>query len=106
MTSDPVGRRDHPDRGPVALLVAGIVTTVVGWAVFTVAIVVLTADPDAGSGAQIGLVVAIVLGALLGSVGPFLITGGAIWWSLRVRERHRERATFPGGFGGGIGTWS
>jgi hypothetical protein len=93
------------------LLIAGVAMTIIGWAVFTVAIVVLTVDPGADTSRSIVSIILITFGALVGSIGPFLVIGGALWWSLRVRERNRSGATWPtsgygrpgpGGFGGGI----
>ena len=111
MASDPT--EDRSGRGPIILLVSGIALTIIGWAVFTVAIVVLTTDPDADTSKATVSIILITLGALVGSIGPFLIIGGAMWWAFRGRERSRSGATWPtsgfrgpgpgpGGFGGGI----
>lgn len=79
---------DRGGRGPLALMIAGIVMTVVGWLVFVLGIFVIVGEgegPDANTGLQDAALVVTVLSAVVGSVGPFLITGGAIWWAIRAR---------------------
>ena len=51
--------------------------TIIGWVVFTVAIVWLTTDPDADTSKATVSIILITLGALVGSIGPFLAIGGA-----------------------------
>lgn len=77
---------DRSSRGPIALLVGGIAMTGVGWVVFTIAIFVIVGEGEDGNTdlQNVGALVA-VLGAVVGSIGPFLITGGAIWWAIRAR---------------------
>lgn len=94
---------ERQSRGPVVMLVAGIVMTVIGWLVFTIGIFVVVGEGEDGDTTvqSIGAVI-VVLSALVGSVGPFLITGGALWWAFGVRARQPRsgaswRSRGPGG---------
>ena len=79
---------ERSSRGPMALLLVGIVMTVVGWLVFTIGIFVVVGEGEDGSTTlQNVAAVVVVLGALVGSVGPFLVTGGALWWAFSARAR-------------------
>jgi hypothetical protein len=85
---------ERSSRGPIAVLLAGIAMTVVGWLVFTIGIFVVVGEGEDGSTAlQNGAAVVVVLGAIVGSIGPFLITGGALWWAFSARARQPSPGT-------------
>ncbi len=101
---------ERSSRGPIAVLVAGIAMTVLGWLVFTIGIFVVVGEGEGGSTTvQNVAAIVVVLGALVGSVGPFLITGGALWWAFSARARQPApgvswRGRGPGGPGARIST--
>ena len=92
-------------RGPLVTIIAGLVMTVVGWLVFTIGIFVIVGEGEDGSTTvqNLGAIV-VVLAAIVGSVGPFLITGGALWWAFGSRTEGRNQGPKLSGSSGRI--WS
>ncbi len=77
-------------RGPLALAIAGVVMTVLGWGVFTIGIFVVVAQAEDGSTTSTGVgTVVVVLAAIVGSLGTVALTGAALWWAFGNGTRNQ-----------------